>query len=75
MYCKEYPRMKALMMAATAAAALSLPVLAHADQPAAGTTTFNGYIGYVGLPAGNAQEKVTANCSFTMYGSPTIYGV
>ena len=36
---------------------------------------FNGYIGYVGLPAGNAQEKVTANCSFTMYGSPTIYGV
>ncbi len=43
--------MKALMMAATAAAALSLPVLAHADQPAAGTTTFNGYIGYSGARA------------------------
>lgn len=38
--------MKALMLAATAAAAMSLPVLAHADQPAAGTTTFNGFIGY-----------------------------
>ncbi len=36
---------------------------------------FNGYIGYVGLPSGNAQEKVISNCSFTMYGSPSLYGV
>ena len=43
--------MKALMIAGAAIVALSAPALAHADQPAAGTTTFNGSIGYAAADA------------------------
>ncbi len=34
---------------------------------------FNGYIGYAGLPTGQAQDVVKASVVVTMYGRPTIY--
>lgn len=34
---------------------------------------FNGYVGYAGLPIGNAQDIVKTSVVITMYGRPTIY--
>jgi hypothetical protein len=34
---------------------------------------FAGYIGFSGLPAGGAQDKVTTSATITMFGKPTIY--
>lgn len=34
---------------------------------------FNGYVGYSGLPGGNAQDKVTTAVQITMESKPTVY--
>lgn len=34
---------------------------------------FSGYVGFVGLPGGSAQDKVTTNAVITMNGTPTYY--
>lgn len=34
---------------------------------------FNGYVGFVGLPGGSAQDKVTTASVVTMNGTPTYY--
>lgn len=34
---------------------------------------FAGYVGFTGLPGGQAQDKVTTQCVITMNGTPTYY--
>lgn len=34
---------------------------------------FSGYVGFVGLPGGSAQDKVTTSSVVTMNGTPTYY--
>lgn len=34
---------------------------------------FLGYIGFSGLPGGNAMDKVTTQAVITMFGKPTVY--
>ena len=34
---------------------------------------FAGYVGFTGLPGGQAQDKVTTSCVITMNGTPTYY--
>lgn len=34
---------------------------------------FNGYVGFTGSPAGNAQDKVTTQAVITAFGRPTYY--
>jgi hypothetical protein len=34
---------------------------------------FNGYVGFSGLPVGQAQDKVTTPLAITMFGKPTYY--
>jgi hypothetical protein len=34
---------------------------------------FTGYVGFVGVPTGNAQDKVTTPATITQFGTPTYY--
>ena len=36
-------------------------------------TLFNGYVGFTGMPLGNAGDKVTCPLQITMFGRPTHY--